>query len=108
MPKSTRVMGKSTRTDTEELYLRRRFADRTDGGAASAACADVGLQLATCSRNKMADAQAAAAAPSSSSTAKQERRKALMPFVIISLSYLLFTVTDGAIRMIVLCASAGT
>jgi hypothetical protein len=30
------------------------------------------------------------------------RSKALRPFVIISSSYLLFTITDGAIRMIVL------
>ena len=33
---------------------------------------------------------------------KAAERKALLPFVIISVSYLLFTVTDGAIRMIVL------
>lgn len=31
-----------------------------------------------------------------------EERKALWPFAVISVSYLLFTVTDGAIRMIVL------
>ena len=30
------------------------------------------------------------------------RRGALFPFAIISISYLLFTVTDGALRMIVL------
>jgi len=35
-------------------------------------------------------------------TEKQQRRKALLPFVIISLSYLLFTITDGSVRMIVL------
>jgi len=39
-------------------------------------------------------------------TAKAEQkaaaRKALMPFAVISISYLLFTVTDGALRMIVL------
>lgn len=34
--------------------------------------------------------------------AKSLRSKALRPFVIISSSYLLFTITDGAIRMIVL------
>ena len=33
---------------------------------------------------------------------KQATSKALRPFVIISSSYLLFTITDGAIRMIVL------
>jgi len=33
---------------------------------------------------------------------KAARSKALRPFVIISSSYLLFTITDGAIRMIVL------
>lgn len=35
-------------------------------------------------------------------TEKQKKRKALMPFVIISLSYLLYTITDGSVRMIVL------
>jgi hypothetical protein len=35
-------------------------------------------------------------------TEKQKQRKALMPFVIISISYLLYTITDGSIRMIVL------
>ena len=35
-------------------------------------------------------------------TDKQQKRKALMPFIIISLSYLLFTITDGSVRMIVL------
>ena len=33
---------------------------------------------------------------------QQNRRNALRPFVIISTSYLLFTITDGAIRLIVL------
>ena len=32
----------------------------------------------------------------------KERRAALMPFAVISISYLLFTVTDGASRMITL------
>lgn len=36
------------------------------------------------------------------SLASNIRSKALRPFVIISTSYLLFTITDGAIRMIVL------
>lgn len=35
-------------------------------------------------------------------TDKQKARKALMPFVIISVSYLLYTITDGSVRMIVL------
>ena len=35
-------------------------------------------------------------------TAMPTRRGALFPFAIISISYLLFTVTDGALRMIVL------
>jgi hypothetical protein len=35
-------------------------------------------------------------------TAKQQRRKALLPFAIISISYLLYTMTDGSVRMIVL------
>jgi hypothetical protein len=35
-------------------------------------------------------------------TEKQNRRKALLPFAIISISYLLYTMTDGSVRMIVL------
>ena len=35
-------------------------------------------------------------------TEKQKQRKALMPFAIISISYLLYTITDGSIRMVVL------
>ena len=35
-------------------------------------------------------------------TEKQQRRKALLPFAIISISYLLYTMTDGSVRMIVL------
>jgi predicted MFS family arabinose efflux permease len=38
----------------------------------------------------------------SASPAKTQKKRALMPFVIISITYLLFTVTDGAGRMIVL------
>lgn len=34
--------------------------------------------------------------------AKAAQRKALLPFAIISLSYLLYTMTDGSVRMIVL------
>jgi hypothetical protein len=34
--------------------------------------------------------------------AKAAQRKALLPFAIISLSYLLYTTTDGSVRMIVL------
>ena len=37
-----------------------------------------------------------------SAAKKSAERRALYPFAIISISYLLFTVTDGAIRMIVL------
>ena len=33
---------------------------------------------------------------------KNAKRKALMPFAIISISYLLYTITDGSVRMIVL------
>ena len=33
---------------------------------------------------------------------KKNQRKALLPFAIISLSYLLYTMTDGSVRMIVL------
>lgn len=39
---------------------------------------------------------------SPSTTGTTEHRNALRPFVIIASSYLLFTITDGAIRMIVL------
>jgi hypothetical protein len=38
----------------------------------------------------------------SSPSTTTEHRNALRPFVIIASSYLLFTITDGAIRMIVL------
>jgi len=41
-------------------------------------------------------------APKKQSFMNAARSKALRPFVIISTSYLLFTITDGAIRMIVL------
>ena len=41
-------------------------------------------------------------APSAPPQASQGRLGALKPFVIISTSYLLYTITDGAIRMIVL------
>ncbi len=40
--------------------------------------------------------------PSPASVPKQSQFSALKPFVIISTSYLLYTMTDGAIRMIVL------
>lgn len=45
-----------------------------------------------------------AAAPVAASTSSRLRQhySALKPFVIISLSYLLFTITDGAVRMVVL------
>lgn len=47
---------------------------------------------------------AGAAAPAAAGTSSKLRQRysALKPFVIISLSYLLFTITDGAVRMIVL------
>ena len=41
-------------------------------------------------------------APAKESFIEAASSKALRPFVIISSSYLLFTITDGAIRMIVL------
>ena len=44
----------------------------------------------------------AAPAPVKQSFSQAARSKALRPFVIISSSYLLFTITDGAMRMIVL------
>ena len=37
-----------------------------------------------------------------SSSGPESRFSALKPFVVISVSYLLYTMTDGAIRMIVL------
>jgi hypothetical protein len=40
--------------------------------------------------------------PNNASFMTAARSKALRPFVIISTSYLLFTITDGAIRLIVL------
>ena len=47
-------------------------------------------------------AAAAAEAKTKKSFMEAATSKALRPFVIISSSYLLFTITDGAIRMIVL------
>jgi hypothetical protein len=45
--------------------------------------------------------------PSQTDTPRQQssQRKALLPFVIISLSYMIYTFTDGAVRMIVLLAA---
>jgi hypothetical protein len=48
------------------------------------------------------DQVTAPAASKKETFAQAARSKALRPFVIISSSYLLFTITDGAIRMIVL------
>ena len=42
------------------------------------------------------------AKPSKPSSSTLPPKNALRPFAVISISYLLFTVTDGAIRMIVL------
>ena len=36
------------------------------------------------------------------SAGSKSELKALWPFIIISITYLLFTVTDGAVRMLVL------
>jgi len=46
-------------------------------------------------------------APSQTDILRQQssQRKALLPFVIISLSYMIYTFTDGAVRMIVLLAA---
>jgi hypothetical protein len=41
----------------------------------------------------------------SDSPHQSSQRKALLPFVIISLSYMIYTFTDGAVRMIVLLAA---
>jgi hypothetical protein len=38
-------------------------------------------------------------------TPQSSQRKALLPFVIISISYMIYTFTDGAVRMIVLLAA---
>ncbi len=68
------------------LLLRRRA-----GGAGASSSSAAGA-LAT---------EAAAAAPGRRPSFR-ERYGALLPFAIISTSYLLFTITDGAVRMIVL------
>ena len=44
---------------------------------------------------------------SSSSPTKKITNHALFPFVIVSISYILFTITDGAVRMIVLLHAYG-
>jgi MFS family permease len=43
-----------------------------------------------------------AASPAEAGAAPTGGRKGLMPFIVISISYLLFTITDGGVRMIVL------
>jgi hypothetical protein len=48
-----------------------------------------------------ADAKPASKATAASDITKGDM-KALWPFIIISITYLLFTVTDGAVRMLVL------
>ena len=52
--------------------------------------------------NNVPPAAAAAATSTGAINENSNSKEALRPFVIISSSYLLFTVTDGAIRMIVL------
>ena len=49
-----------------------------------------------------ADAPRADVQADADPSAKKDRFGALKPFVIVSSSYLLFTITDGAIRMVVL------
>jgi Na+/melibiose symporter-like transporter len=49
-----------------------------------------------------ADEDAIVASSENQGFLQAARSKALRPFIIISTSYLLFTITDGAIRMIVL------
>ena len=59
--------------------------------------------LAAASANSGGGAlDASAPAPPERQLTMSQRYSALKPFVIISVSYLLFTVTDGAIRMVVL------
>jgi len=48
------------------------------------------------------EAVGSGAAEQAETSIKKTKVQALLPFAIISISYLLFTVTDGAIRMIVL------
>ena len=48
------------------------------------------------------EAVGSGAAEQAETSVKKTKVQALLPFAIISISYLLFTVTDGAIRMIVL------
>ena len=50
----------------------------------------------------MADSETAAQGLLRRKPQTQIHQNALLPFAVISISYLLFTVTDGAIRMIVL------
>lgn len=54
------------------------------------------------SNNDNDDENDSVATPKKESFLEQASSKALRPFVIISSSYLLYTITDGAIRMIVL------
>jgi hypothetical protein len=53
----------------------------------------------------LAPRPAKASADATPSAGATQERRALLPFVIISLSYLLYTFTDGSVRMIVLLAA---
>ena len=54
------------------------------------------------SHGQACDAPAALTAAEVRAEEKAQKRKVLVPFAIISISYLLFTMTDGSVRMIVL------
>ena len=52
--------------------------------------------------NSPSSSSANAEAGGKASAGSKSELKALWPFIIISITYLLFTVTDGAVRMLVL------
>jgi Na+/melibiose symporter-like transporter len=74
----------------------------TNGTDSIVLAAQAHSQLLTCSEDSPRQPSNESSHKSASSIWQAAQSDALRPFVIISSSYLLFTVTDGALRMIVL------
>jgi hypothetical protein len=94
--------------DTELQGVRLRVAARqrrAEGEEAERELHEEVLDRATYEQRLLGGGDTASSAPSAPMSRRQsmaQRFSALKPFVIISLSYLLFTTTDGAVRMVVL------
>ena len=78
------------------------LVDNTAAAAAAAANEAHGAHEPTQSGAPAVDDATDKTPPKEQTFMQAARSEALRPFVIISISYLLFTITDGAIRMIVL------